>query len=260
MIFSLLLSHKIDCSFLSSEFYVDGYSKPFRCDRNKNGGGVIIFIREDIPCKALNKHIFPTNMEGLFIEINLRKVKWLFFGGYNPRIENISYFLTNLGTAMDLYTRSYENILILGDFNSQNEKNIMGEFCQIYNLKNMINEPTCFKNPLNPSSIDVILTNKTSRFSNNCTLETGISDHHKMTITVLKTFFSKQAPVTITYRNYKNFDKKAFHNELSRNLGNIADINYDTFEDTFMDQLNKHAPIKSKIIRANNAPFMNKIL
>ena len=27
-----------------------------------------------------------------------------------------------------------------------------------------------------------------------------------------------------------------------------------------MDQLNKHAPVKSKIIRANNAPFMNKIL
>ena len=61
---------KIDNSFLYSEFYVDGYSKPFQCDRNKNGGGVIIFIREDIPCKALNKHI--------------------------PRIENISYFLTNL--------------------------------------------------------------------------------------------------------------------------------------------------------------------
>ena len=124
----------------------------------------------------------------------------------------------------------------------------------------MINEPTWFKNPLNPSSIDVILINQTFRFSNNCTLETGISDHHKMTITVLKTFFSKQAPVTITYRNYKNFDKKAFHNELSRNLGNISDSNYDTFEDSFMDQLNKHAPVKSKIIRANNAPFMNKIL
>ena len=66
----------------------------------------------------------------------------------------------------------------------------------------------------------------------NCTLETGISDHHKMTITDLKIFFSKQSPVTIKYRNDKNFDKKAFHNELSRNLGNISDINYDTFEYT----------------------------
>ena len=80
-----------------------------------------------------------------------------------------------------------------------------------------------------------------------------------MTITVLKTFFSKQTTVTAKYTNYKNFDKKAFHNELSRNLGNISDINYDTFEYTFMEQLYKHALIKSKILRANNAPYMNKV-
>ena len=81
-----------------------------------------------------------------------------------------------------------------------------------------------------------------------------------MTITVLKSFFRKQPPVTIKYRNYKNFDKKTFHNELSRNLGNNSEINYDTFENTFMDQLNRHVPIKSKIVRANNAPYMNKTL
>ena len=87
---------------------------------------------------------------------------------------------------MDKYTRIYDNILILGDFNSQTDENIMNEFCQTYNLKNLINEPTCFKNPLNPNTIGVILTNKVSIFSNNCTLETGLSDNQKMTITVLK--------------------------------------------------------------------------
>ena len=105
------------------------------------------------------------NIENIFIEINLRKVKWILFGGYNPRKENTT------------------------DFNSQTDKNITNEFCQTYNLKNLINEPTCVKTPLNPSTIDVILTNKVSSFSNNCTLETGLSDQHKMTITVLKSFF-----------------------------------------------------------------------
>ena len=99
-------------------------------------------------------------------------MKWILFGGYNPRKENTTDFLTKLGNAMDKYTRSYDNILILRDFNSQTDENIMNEFCQTYNLKNLINEPTCFKNPLNPSTIDVILTNKVSSFSNNCTLET----------------------------------------------------------------------------------------
>ena len=51
----VITEYKIDSTFLSTEFYTDGYAEPFRCDRNKNGGGVIIFIRGDIPCKELKK-------------------------------------------------------------------------------------------------------------------------------------------------------------------------------------------------------------
>ena len=56
------------------------FSAPFRLDRNKFGGGVLIYVREDIPCKQLTKHILPDNIEGIFVEINLRKTKWLLFG------------------------------------------------------------------------------------------------------------------------------------------------------------------------------------
>ena len=75
---------KLDESFPTNQFLIDGFSAPFRLDRNDEGGGVIIYIREDIPCKKLN-HDLPKNIEGIFIEINLRKKKWLLFGGYNPR-------------------------------------------------------------------------------------------------------------------------------------------------------------------------------
>ena len=65
----------------------------------------------------------------------------------------------------------------------------MGEFRDTYNLRNLIMGPTCFKNPLNPSCIDLILTNKPRSFQHSQTIETGLSDHHSMTITVLKSFF-----------------------------------------------------------------------
>ena len=71
---------KLDDSFPLSQFCIDGYSKPFRLDRNTHGGGVIAFIREDIPCKRL--HTTNSNIEAIFFEINLRKTKWLFCGGY----------------------------------------------------------------------------------------------------------------------------------------------------------------------------------
>ena len=37
-------------------------------------------------------------------------------------------------------------------------------------------------------------------------------------------------------------------------------INYDIFENVFTSTLNKYAPIKRKYIRANNAPYMTKML
>ena len=47
---------KLDSTFPEKQFFIPGYKKPFRADRNKDGGGVIIFVREDIPCDNLLKH------------------------------------------------------------------------------------------------------------------------------------------------------------------------------------------------------------
>ena len=53
---------------------------PVRPDRNRNEGGVIICVREDIPSKTLEKHKLPQDIEGIFTELNFQKVKWLFLG------------------------------------------------------------------------------------------------------------------------------------------------------------------------------------
>ena len=51
---------KLDNSFQTAQFVIDGYKEPFRLDRNKNGGGVAIYVRDDIPCEQLHKHTFPS--------------------------------------------------------------------------------------------------------------------------------------------------------------------------------------------------------
>ena len=114
-----------------------------------------------------------------------------------------------------------ENFILLGDFNSEVSECAMKIFCNTYNLKNLVIESTCFKNPLNPSSIDVILTNRSKSFQNTCTLECGLSDHHKMIITVLKTFIPKQGPILIKYRDYKKFNETYFRQDLQNNILNI---------------------------------------
>ena len=139
----------------------------------------------------------------------------------------------------------------------------MKEFCDIYSFKNLIKEPTCFKNPENPKCIDLMLTNRHRSFQNSCVIETGLSDFHKMTVTVLKAFFKKAEPKVISYRDYKNFTNDNFRlllEELSGNFDFANETALDSFLDICREALHKAAPLKQKYARANNSPFMNKTI
>ena len=98
----------------------------------------------------------PSDIEGYFIELNLRRKKWVLFAGYNPNKNYITNFKKNIGTSLNKHMSSYDNLILVGDFNSEMSENEMKEFCETYHLKNLIKEPTCYKNPHNPTSIDLI--------------------------------------------------------------------------------------------------------
>ena len=92
---------KLDNSFPVSQFLIDGYSPPFRLDRDNNGGGIMLFVREDFPCKLLSVENHP--MEGFYVEINLRKTKWLLCCSYNPSRCKIDFHLENLNRSLALF-------------------------------------------------------------------------------------------------------------------------------------------------------------
>ena len=61
----------IDASFPIGQFLLNGYSTPFRLDRNAHGGGILLYVREDIPSKLLRQE--ENLVESFFVKINLRK-------------------------------------------------------------------------------------------------------------------------------------------------------------------------------------------
>ena len=128
-------------------------------DRNRNGGGILIYVREDIPSKLLLKHNFPDDIEGIFIEINLRKIKWLLFGTYHPPSQADNYYFDSITRALDIYGRLYTKFLLIGDFNAEENETCMSTFLYQQNLKNLVKHKTCFKSTDNPSCIDIFLTN-----------------------------------------------------------------------------------------------------
>ena len=118
---------KLDETFPSSQFHMDGFSLPYRLERNRNGGGVMIFVKEDIPSKLLTNHNFPSDVEGLFVELNFRKSKWLLLGTYHPRAQNDQYFFNCIDKALDTYS-NYDNVLLAGDFNAEDDEPCLSNF------------------------------------------------------------------------------------------------------------------------------------
>ena len=67
-------------------------------------------------------------------------------------------------------------------------------FCDIYSFQHLIKEPKCYKNSNNPKCTDLVLTNWQRSFQNSRVIDTGLSDFHMMTVTVLRSYFPKVEP------------------------------------------------------------------
>ena len=51
---NLISETKVDNTFPVSQFCVPGYSVQFRLDSTGNGGGIMLYIKEHIPCRMLS--------------------------------------------------------------------------------------------------------------------------------------------------------------------------------------------------------------
>ena len=102
----LISERKLDSSFPSGQFVIKGYIKPFRLDRNQKGEGLLLYVREGIPCKILKECTPEKPIENLFVEINLRSRKWLISCSYNQKTNLIADHLHCIGRGIDFYSSS----------------------------------------------------------------------------------------------------------------------------------------------------------
>ena len=73
----VFMENSLDATFPTSQFLIERYSEPYHCDRNRNGGGVLTYVPEDIPSKPLMDHKLPHDIERIYVKIDLSKYKWL---------------------------------------------------------------------------------------------------------------------------------------------------------------------------------------
>ena len=141
----IIAETKIDRTFPSSQFYINGLKEPFRFDRDKRGGGVLIYVKEGVPAKLKTDFKLPSNIECGIIEINLNKKKWFLLGIYRPPSQQEEYFFNEIGKALDNYSTTNEKFILVGDFNTEEDGQNIRNFLDAYGLKNLVNRPTCHK-------------------------------------------------------------------------------------------------------------------
>ena len=137
----------------------------------------------------------------------------------------------------------------MGDFNAEISGSNLAFFCTFYNFKSLINKPTCYKNPDNPC-IDLILISCLNYFQNSSVFESGLSDFHKLILTIFKSKILQQRPNIISYWNYERFDTQTFEGVISKTEQNTS-MDFEAFKRTIVDTLDKRASSKKKYLRAH---------
>ena len=235
---SIVAETKLDSSFPTTQFVIPGFHHPFRLDINRRSGGLLVYVKGSIPARVLTSFSTPADTQTIVFEINLRKEKWLFVAIYKPPSLNSQYFLDTLSDLLDFYSNHYDNKVILGDFNLKPTDPLIMTFLNEHDLINLIKNSTCFKGE--GSCIDLILINQKFSFKNSTSFEKGLSDHHHLIYSMLKTTFHKEEPKTLIYRDYKTFSQEKFSSELILKLESQENNDYQTFETNFVDTLNNH--------------------
>ena len=93
-------------------------------------------------------------------------------------------------------------------------------------------------------------------------IETGLSDFHKMSLTVIKVFYKKQRPKIVRYQNYCNFENELFINEVKNSIEQEycqhQSLEFGSFKMKVDNILQKHYSRKKRYVRANQVPFVDK--
>ena len=134
---------KIDSSFPTSQFLIDGFKSPYRLDVSGNSGGVLVYVRDSLLSKQLNVDGTQPDIQVVPFEINVRKQKWLVLAIYKPPQQSSRYFVEQMSKLLDQYSR-YDNVVVLGDFNLEPDDIALTALSSLINdhgLYNMIKHP-----------------------------------------------------------------------------------------------------------------------
>ena len=118
----LVSETKLDYSFPSVQFKIEGFTNLYKYDQSDKRGGRLLYSREDIPWRFLQCKS-QCNIESYSVERNLRKRKWFLNCSYNLHIYPNSRHLECLTASLMNIVKPNDNLVFIGDFNVGSDEN-----------------------------------------------------------------------------------------------------------------------------------------
>ena len=129
--------------------------------------------------------------------------------------------MSSIADLLDHYRKTYEDFIVTGDFNEGETSPALDSFLDKQKCKNIIKNKNCFKS-VKGLCIDLIITSRPSLHQFTNVFETGISDHHLLIYTMLKSTYTKMEPKVLSKRCFKNFSEQSFLYNLKQGLINTG--------------------------------------
>lgn len=250
--------------------HIAGY-KIFRNDRvGKGGGGVAIYIRDDLRGKIIynSDPNYSSKPEILLVEIVSDQSKVLVGVIYKPPNAG------NLGDIEDVlgsYCSGYEKLILVGDFNTnvQRDSNAVRQLKSIFDafaLDILHTGPTCHVQRGDIDShttLDLMVTKK-DKVSNHGQISTPHISIHDLIYLSYSLKSKRYKPRLITYRDLKNIDQQLL-NRSAEGVG-WGEVLVETELDEKVTKFNKLllnlydtlAPLQTKRATRPAAPWMNE--
>ena len=263
----------LDNSITDTGVGISGYNI-FRNDRNIFGGGVAIYIQNNIPVRVRSDLMVP-GIEALWLEVHLAHCKQFLVGCvYRPPSSNVQY-VEELCSMLIRVTDMAREVYVLGDFNidwlseSCPLRKKLNSTALICNLTQMVNKPTrvhCNEaGRTSATCIDHIFTNNIDLCSNAVSVTVGFSDHNIVAF-VRKTTTPKAGPKVMYKRSYRRFCENDFIRDIENVEWNrVLALNgveeaLRLFIELFLCVADRHVPLRKFTVGSSKAPWIDEEL
>ncbi|CAB4016621.1 Hypothetical predicted protein [Paramuricea clavata] len=257
---------KIDNQISNNEIHIDGFNI-IRKDRNRFGGGVVLYVRQNISFSD-RIDLIPDELEMVCIELSLPYNKSLLISTWYRPPNSLMNIFDYWASFLAKCDNEDKELILIGDLNCDVSKTIpdphtckLQFLCSLYQIDQLIKESTRLT-PKSATLIDLILTNRPEHISRSGVIHLGISDH-SLVYAVRKFTLPNGRQKIRQVHNFKNFVENDFIRDVSQlpweMVYQFGDPNlcWQVWKSLLLDALNRHAPLRHTRIRNNPVPWIN---